>query len=147
MITMRKAAAALAIAALPFTATPAQAHVVVGVAVGTGTITPGLPGCNQQVTFSGQVVLSTTPPSVRAIAFAGASASCEDILVGSGCGTISGGGISGTVCYNRTGNVVQLSGTVTVDGHAHTLTATCEFVPTSAQPTTSYALTCQLALT
>ena len=145
MITMRKAAAALAIAALPFTATPAQAHVVVGVAFGTGTITPGLPGCNQQVTFSGQVVLSTTPPSVRPVSFAGSSSICEDVAFGQGCGQISGG-VSGTVCYNRTGNVVQLSGTVTLDGHSHTLTATCEFVPTSAQPTTSYVLTCQVAL-
>jgi hypothetical protein len=146
MISIRKAAVALAIAALPLSATPAQAHTVAGVVIGTGTITPGLPGCNQQVTFSGQLVVTTNPPSVRAVTFAGASASCEDIVTGSGCGTISGPGISGTVCYNRTGNVVQLSGTVTMDGHPHTLTATCEFVPTSAQPTTSYVLTCQVAL-
>lgn len=147
MISIRKAAVALAIAALPLSATPAQAHPVAGVVVGTGTISPGLPGCNQRVTFSGQAVLTTVPPSVRTITFTGSSAGCEDILLGQGCGTIAGPGISGTVCYNRIANVVQLSGTVTVDGHQHTLTATCEFVPTSVQPTTTYALTCQIVLT
>lgn len=146
MISIRNAAVALAIATLPLTATPAQAHPVVGVVVGTGTITPGLPACGQDVTFSGTAVLSTNPPRVVTVTFVGRGPGCETILVGQGCGTISGGGLSGTVCYNRNGNVVQLSGTVTLDGHSHTLTGTCEFVPTSAQPTTSYALTCQVVL-
>ena len=146
MSRIRTAVLAAAMLALPFVQTPAQASPNVGQAVGTGTISPGLPGCSQTVTFSGQVVLVGTHAGVYPVTFNGRSFGCETELEGAGTGTLTGG-ISGTVNYTRAANVVTLSGSVTVAGTSHTLlVAECQFVPTTRNPTTTYVLHCDLAI-
>jgi len=119
-----------------------------GGAVGLGTISPGLPtsGCaNQSVTFDSAVLVyaDTTPAVVTANThFSGNSSICETLNAGQGSGTLSGG-LSGTVDYSRTGNVVTIGGTI--NGHAGA--GACLFVPTSVNPVQSYALVCVAAST
>ena len=148
--TLRAGLAAFWLAAAAFAA-PASAHDVTDVAqvVGTGGISPGLSATAclpQRVTFSGTAVNVGDHAGVYSIAFSGGSSGCETVAVGNGTGTLSGG-VSGTVNYSRVGNIVTLTGSGAVNGAAHHITsAVCEFVPTSANPTTSYALHCTVTL-
>jgi hypothetical protein len=119
---------------------PSDAAVVVG----TGTITPGLPltGCTsgQSVSFDGTAAAAGDETGTYSVSFRGSSDTCESLQSGHGSGTLSGG-LSGNVTYNRTGNVVTLTGSVTVGGEVHVLGPNAfVFVPTSASPTASYAL-------
>lgn len=132
-------------------ASPASAHTAAGTAVGTGTISPGLPpmGCvsGQTVSFDGQVIFpgQNHPNNPYVVHFDGTSSICESACAGQGSGTLSGD-ITGTVNYSRTCNVVQLTGNVTVDDQPHALTGVCTFAPTSANPTNSYALNCHVVI-
>src|SRR5687767_9335623 len=135
MSRIRTIAVATALLALPLAQAPAQASPNAGQVAGQGAISPGLPGCNQTVTFEGTAVLVGTQAGGYAVAFLGHSDGCETELQGAGSGTLSGG-VAGTVRYARTANVVTLSGTVTVAGGGHTLAGECQFVPTNRQPTT-----------
>lgn len=131
------------------TASPASAHFATGVAVGAGTISPGLPttGCaNQTVSFTGTAVLVGNHVGPYDFSFTGTSSICETLSAGAGCGTISGPGISGQVCYSRTANFVQVTGTVDVDGVPHTVNATCVFNATSVNPVQTYHLVCQVTV-
>jgi len=121
---------------------------------GSGAINPGLPttGCavHPAVTFAGTVTF--TPNSRNAnlsggsLTFNGTGSACATVTQDSGSGTLSGV-FSGTVSFVRSGNGVQVTGTVTLNGSAEFVTADCEFVPTNANPTTAYQLACQAELT
>ena len=117
--------------------------------VGTGTITPGLTlTCTVQtsIKFNGTAaVVDPVVSGVYPIAFSGASAGCETEIKGQGGGTLTGA-ISGNVTYDRTGTVVTISGNVTVNGHPRHVEAGCVFIPRSVQPTTSYALECDVVV-
>lgn len=150
----RTALAAVALVApLGFSSAPATADDVTDVAtvVGTGTIKPGLPteGCDEQteITFTGTAVNAGDHAGVYSIRFDGNSGTnCETLQNGAGTGVLSGG-VSGTVAYTRVGSVVTLTGTGAVNGAGHHITtAHCVFVPTSANPVTSYALSCVVTL-
>lgn len=138
--------------AVPAFASPAQAADV-GVVVGTGTITPGVPlppSCvtGSSVAFDGTGVIATPglPAGPYAVSFRGKSNTCESILSGSGTGTLSGG-VSGSVIYTRTTGIIELAGTVTVAGQSRSLAATCTVEPTSANPVITYAVECAVTLT
>lgn len=118
-----------------------------GAAVGTGTIAPGLtttPTPQTSVTFGGSVVYASTNGSTAVLApvsFNGASVGNETVQQGQGGGNLSGA-LAGPVTYARTGNLVTLNGTI--NGGA-ILAGACIFVPTSVNPTVSYALLCAAA--
>lgn len=152
---MRKLVTAVAVvASFALPAVPASAGPVTDVAivVGTGGIYPGLPnsGCipNQRVTFTATLAVNAGDHAgLYAVSFEGSSGTnCESLTFGAGTGTLSGG-VSGTVSYNRNGNVVTLTGTGAVNGAFHRITiGICEFVPTSVNPVTTYGLACQVVL-
>jgi hypothetical protein len=132
-------------------------------AAGTGTITPGLPttGCAVQtdITFTGTGVAVgddgiTAPARVD---FDG-DGGCETLGSGQGSGTLSGT-FGGSINYQRSESIVQLSGNVNANGGTDSvgmtvrilgttawLQAICIFVPTSVNPVISYALVCAVAL-
>jgi hypothetical protein len=115
-----------------------------GVAIGTGTITPGLTttSCTQNVTFTGTVVTDGDEGvNTGGVSFGGASVGCETLNNGQGTGNLSGA-LAGAVDYTRIGNLVTLSGTINGDP---VLAGACLFVPTSVNPVTSYALACAAA--
>jgi hypothetical protein len=127
--------------------------------VGQGTITPGIPGTGcapskPHVTFGSQVGVAagTDAPNAQlaTVNFDGDStAACASAASDSGVGTITGTATSATnaITWSRTGLVVTVSGPVTFSGGGHSiLEAVCVFVPTSAQPTASYALACEAVL-
>jgi hypothetical protein len=123
------------------------------VAVGTGTITPGLPtsGCAVQtdITFTGNgaVVGDDGVTAPASVTFDGNSGStCESLNSGQGSGTL-GGTFSANVTYQRTGPIVQVFGSGNIGGKPHSpIAAVCIFIPTSVNPVTSYALACAAAL-
>ena len=128
-------------------ASPAPADTGSATVVGTGSISPGLPaqGCTsgQSVSFDGTVVHAAATYSVH---FDGSSSICESLSAGAGSGTLSGG-VTGSVNYTRTGNVVQLSGNVVMGGTAHSISGcVCVWVPTSVFPTITYTMVCVLHL-
>ena len=148
--SIRKGSLIIALLALPLATGTANAGPGADVAVvtGNGTIRPGLSTeCTvQAVTFSGSAEVLGTHPGTYSVSFSGGSISCETNGFGAGTGTLSGG-VSGTVNYSRTGNIVTLNGSGAIGTHARTIiAAVCEFVPTSVDPTTTYALACQVAL-
>ena len=129
-----------------------------GGAVGTGTITPGLPTtgtvATTTVTFDSTVLVyaSTTGPTVSVsppglqVHFDGTGAN-ESLNAGAGNGTLSGG-LTGAVGYSRTANLVTLSGTINGAGGAGggaVLAGVCIFIPTHVNPVDSYALVCAAA--
>lgn len=119
------------------------------VVAGQGTISPGLlvgcPVTGQHVTFDGTAAITGDETQVGPLHFEGDSTTCETLLSGSGAGVLSGV-MAGPVSYTRNGNVVVVTGSPTVGTEIHTITAVCQFHPTSANPTTSYELTCQAEL-
>ena len=149
---MRKSVLAALLAPLALIS-PATASPNVAVVVGTGTIFPGLPttGCggnpNQTVSFDGTAVAVGTHAGVYAVHFEGTSSGCESLGAGAGSGNLSGQ-ITGAVTYSRTGPIVTLSGSGQLNGGpTHAIIAgVCEFIPTSVNPVTTYALACELAV-
>jgi hypothetical protein len=124
--------------------------------VGTGTIFPGLPvmGCAVQtdIEFTALVTVQAGDEGVSAtgsLGFSGDSdGNCETLGSGQGSGTLSGSA-SGTVGYNRTGNVVTVSGTgLTVSGttEKHDAFAVCVFLPVANDPVKDYGLVCAALL-
>jgi hypothetical protein len=92
------------------------------------------------VTFDSAVLVyaDTTPAVVTANThFSGNSSICETLNAGQGSGTLSGG-LSGTINYSRTGNVVTLGGTI--NGHAGV--GVCVWVWLSVNPVTAWAWVC-----
>jgi hypothetical protein len=112
--------------------------------VGTGTISPGLPctGCTIDFGFSALVVGDDEPGLFTGCTFHGTSSGTEDEFGGAGSGTLGGCAATGTVTYTRTGVLVQVNGNdVTINGEKHVIrTSALVFVPTSVQPTTSFAV-------
>ena len=120
-------------------------------AVGMGTIAPGLttscpPWSQTSVTFDSFVLVYADAARLSVNAggsthFSGASVGCETVQKGQGAGTVSGG-LAGTITYQRTASLVTLGGTI--NGGA-ILAGACIFVPTSWNPTTTFALACVAA--
>jgi hypothetical protein len=127
--------------ALPGTASAAGPDAVV--VVGTGTVTnPGLPcddSCDVHLDFT--LVGAGVDAAGVASCTVDGTTGADTIVSGSGSGGIDcSGGVtaSGTCSFNRTGPVVLVNCNVTVNGNAGTVTAALVFVPTSANPTTSF---------
>jgi hypothetical protein len=119
------------------------------VALGTGTITPGLStACTVQtdLTFDSTLLVyaSTSGPTISdtgATHFDGASSGCETATFGQGSGILSGE-LAGAVTYQRIANIMTLDGTI---NGGVILVAACIFVPTAINPATTYALACVAA--
>jgi len=122
---------------------------------GGGTINPGLPatGCASSaphVTFTGTATFTPNSDDANlsggSFGFDGDSTSgCASSQSDSGSGILTGA-VSGNVSFTRTGTEVVVTGTATLNGEVHTITAHCTFVPTNANPTTQYQLACQAVL-
>jgi hypothetical protein len=107
---------------------------------GSGTIAPGLPCSPCTIDFNFTAVAAGSDSGVYSgCNFHGTSPS-ENELGGSGSGTLSGCAASGTVTYNRTGALVQVSGSASINGGQSENIGTnlLLFIPTSAQPTSSF---------
>jgi hypothetical protein len=115
---------------------------------GTGTITPGLPcSCVIGVDFQA-VVAGRADGALLGCTFDGASAGWETDAGGAGTGVLGGCGLSGTVSYSRTGTLLTLAGMVCFEGDCFGVSSSeLAFIPTSASPTTSFALVGTVALT
>lgn len=147
---LRPLAAAALAAGLIAGTNPTMASPNAATVTGGGTISPGLPdaGCAfQSVTFSGTAEVVGTHGGSYSVTFNGASSICETRASGAGGGVL-GGDVNGTVSYSRTGPVVTLSGSVTIDnGEPHNIDAGgCVFAPTSVNPVQTYQLVCHLVL-
>jgi hypothetical protein len=124
-------------------------------AVGTGTISPGLPttGCAVQtdITFRGTGVVVgddgvTAPATFNFDRNSGST--CESFNSGQGSGTLGGtfSSAPGGVSYVRTGGIVQVFGSVTIFGNTHTINAVCIFGATAINPVTSFGLGCAVSV-
>lgn len=119
----------------------------VAAVVGAGTVAPGLttvPTPQTAVTFTGILTVDVgTHTGTYSLSFDGASTIDETVARGQGAGTLTVNGEDSTVTYDRNVNLVIVSGEVSFGSDKHKLdAAACVFVPTSANPTTSYALVC-----
>jgi hypothetical protein len=110
---------------------------------GTGSVTnPGLPcddSCDVHLDFT-LVGVGIGAAGVASCTFDGTTGA-DTILSGNGSGSIDcSGGVtaSGTCSFNRTGPVVVVDCNGTINGYSGTVTAALAFVPTSANPTTSF---------
>lgn len=123
--------------------------------VGSGTISPGIFSTPMQQSWNFTSVTIVTvgtvvPTGVSTCGASGTSAGTrEDTLTGGGTGTwgCTGGvlaGCSGSLVFVRIGNVVQvaISGSTGACAGA-TGSLTCNFTPTTVNPTTSYQLACE----
>jgi len=114
---------------------------------------PGIPttGCaiNPGAQFDGTATFTPDSDEAQAsggpVHFEGTGSACATLAADNGSGTMSGV-MSGNVSFTRTNAEVQVSGTVTVSGELHTLTANCELVPTSANPMVTFEIACQAVL-
>lgn len=118
--------------------------------VGQGVLVPGIPavGCQFQttITFNSEFLVITGADQAvsGSFSFEGRSSICESQDSGAGSGTVSGN-LAGSVNYVRKGNVVTVTapGGLSVNGSTRTIPAvSCEFLPTSLNPTSSYMLVC-----
>ena len=118
--------------------------------VGNGVIVPGLTiTCTNQFVYfdSTFLVFAGDENSLNGrVHFDGASSGCETDTFGQGSGTLTGD-MAGTVTYVRTGTIVTITGSVTVNGESHGLTAECAFSPTTYNPIDHYALACTGTMT
>jgi hypothetical protein len=125
-------------------AAPARAGTNTVAFSGTATIDPGIPcpiaGCALEATatavFSGQDATGTA-----ACTFSGRDDTPGGATLqhGQGSGTVNcfgGVSVSGTVSFDRTANVVRVSGSVTVNGRSCTVNVTAVFTG-GPPPTTS----------
>ena len=115
---------------------------------GTGTINPGLPcpvnGClihlDFTAVFAGQDAQGTATCTFDGTdTFPGGAT----VLAGSGSGTINcSGGVTanGTVTFSRTGTVVDVGGTITVNTLSAQVDVTLVFHPTSTPPVTAFGV-------
>lgn len=124
--------------------------------VGSGTVTPGIPGplapcvSNEHVTFDGTLAIAGDDAQLPAsVHFEGDSTRCESSFLGAGDGVLYGAA-AGNVHYERQYKVVLITAPtgLVINGSTHTLVnATCDYTPTSLNPTTSYTLVCHAVLT
>jgi hypothetical protein len=131
---------------------PAQAGPIPTIATiaGTGTIAPGLPCTRCQIDFRFTGVTAGGVSGVlTGCTFTGTSTGRDDEIVGEGKGILGGCDISGTdFSYERAVAAVLVFGTVTVFGVCENVsTSALAFIPTSAAPTTTFALTGSIVLT
>lgn len=121
---------------------------------GSGTTSPGLTltPTAQSVggggTLAGAALVGTTPVAIADTCSYSGSTDIQSTLVQSD-GNISAscGGtaaVSALLHYTRTGPVVVVQGSGTVNGASVLVNAACVFVPTSGPTVTSYALACAL---
>ena len=141
-------AATAAVALLsPLATQPASAaEAAVAVMAGTGTSTPGIPatGCADQtsVTMDLTMTFAGSTGGTYAAHFDGSSNICESLASGQGSGTLSGG-VSGVVNYQRTGTVMTLSGSFTVNGTTYnTIIWICFIAWVSYPPPGSWVVVC-----
>ena len=132
---------ALAAAILALAAVPADAsHARVGLVIGSGTITPGLPpsGCAfQDRTFSGTLVIEPSLFHTYRVV-ANGNTTCASSAAESG-DLVVNGDVVGTLAYARTQNLVAMVGKLEVDGHDHDVLCYVTETPTSTNPVQSYA--------
>ncbi len=148
---IRIAFAAVALAT-PAMAGPAHAANV-AVAVGTGSISPGVPttGCLSSATFglSGTAATLGTDfgPGPYSFTVAGSStASCVSVTSDSGTATLSGD-VTGNLNYTRTVGLIQLDGFASVLGaSSRPISITCEVFVTSANPVTTFGVVCGITI-
>jgi hypothetical protein len=127
----------------------------VGTYVGGGTTSPGLSlnPTMQTVAGSGTLVgvvsiATSIVPVVDSCSFSGSttSSSLASSAGGSITATCTGSvSISAALSYSRTGVVVTLSGSGTINGTSPHFNGVCAFVPTSAPTVTTYELACAVA--
>jgi hypothetical protein len=115
---------------------------------GTGTLSPGLPatGCvDLDVSFSGTAVGAGGLTGVYSVAFNGASTVCETLSSGQGAGVLSGD-LHGNLTYQRTGNVITLSGSIEPsarsDESKDLIVAACVVAATAINPVAGFAMFC-----
>lgn len=149
-MTKRLALVAAVLAVPAMLQSPASAANV-AIAVGTGTIS-GIPttGCVNNAVFhiDGTAVNAGTDfgPGPYTFAADGSSSSCAGIPSDTGTATLSGN-VSGLVTYSRTTGLITLSGNASVNGSSpRPISITCAVVITSAEPITSFAVTCAVTI-
>lgn len=144
---------AVAAAALTAPLMTGSAHAAtVGVAVGTGTISPSVPttGCVNNATFelTGTAAALGTDygPGPYDFTVSGVSGTCASILTDTGAATMSGD-VTGTLTYSRTLGAMNLTGNLSVEGApAKPATIVCEVVPTSANPVATFGVVCAVTI-
>jgi hypothetical protein len=143
------------VAMLAFGGPASAATTGAGVAVGNGTIAPGLTATgapNQTVSFTGTVVGVGSPTSATGAYTCGTTGASDTIgsyAAGAGGGTlnctaiaVASGTSAGPFTYVRTGGVVQVNGTLAGGPVPGAFTAVCVFEPAGAPTITSYQLQC-----
>ena len=132
--------------------------------IGTGTLSPGYPtvGCAVQTdfTFTGDITIDAGDDALDADGDVPYTAHwegnsglfCETVNSGQGTFALAiadgdGNAWTSYVNYARTGTELQIFGQVEIRGILHNIVAgTCEFEWTDVNPSTSYAIQCNLAL-
>jgi hypothetical protein len=148
---IRLAVAAVALAAPLATGTAHAANVAV--AVGTGTIDPGVPttGCATGGHFeiSGSAANLGTDFPVGPYEFTvvgDSTSSCPSLTADSGAAQMSGD-VTGTLEYTRNVGLITLSGLARVSNSApRPIAVTCEVAILDAHPVTSFAVVCAITL-
>lgn len=147
---IRFAVAAAALAAPLMTGSAQAANV--GVAVGTGTISPGVPttGCVNNASFqlSGTAAALGTEfgPGPYEFTVDGVSGTCASVATDTGAATMSGD-VTGTLTYSRTLGAMNLTGNLSVQGApARPATVTCEVFVTSANPVSTFGVVCTVTI-
>jgi hypothetical protein len=151
---LRTTLAAVAIAASAIPALQSTASADAAIAIGQGVISPGVPtvptACVPNATFDidGTAVnLGTTfGPGPYTFHVHGISSTCASVLTDVGTATLSGD-VTGTLTYSRTTGAISLNGNASVRGAAsRPISINCLVVITSANPTTSFAVTCAVQI-
>ena len=148
---IRLAIAAVALATPAMTGSAQAANVAV--AVGTGTITPGVPttGCTASADFeiNGSAVNLGTDfgPGPYAFRVVGSSsAACPSFTADSGTATMSGD-VTGSLNYSRTVGLITLNGSASVQGSSpRPISITCQVAVLSAPPVTDFAVVCAVTI-
>jgi len=148
---IRTMVAATALAVPAFFQAPASADVAV--AVGIGSINPGIPttGCVNNAHFeilNGTAVNSggTNDAGTYTFTVKGDSSVCASIPSDLGVATLSGD-VAGTLAYSRTVGLITLSGNASVKGGAPTpISINCEVEVIDANPVRNFAVTCAVQL-
>ena len=124
------------------TSSPADA-VYVAHLNGTGSYSPGLPGC-ASVSFSGSAAFAGDPTGTYSFGISGDA--CGSLLAENGDGLFFGD-FGGQVVWSRTATLLTMSSqNLTINGRPiGVFTAACDWTPTSIEPISSYALACAAA--
>ena len=128
-------------------ASPAHAGNNVVAIHGFGRMNPGTPcppaGCFIDGYYAMAVFAGQDASGTATCTFAGTDnfPGGATVVAGSGSGTINcSGGVTanGTITFSRTGVVIDVSGSITVNGLTCTVDVTLAFVPTTTPPITNF---------